>query len=622
MSLIAPFNFVFAGLLGLILLLYVLRLKRREHVVPSTLLWDTSLRDLQANAPWQKLRSSLLMWLQLLFLVLAILALVRPAIQLFANGGQTVAIVLDTSGSMAATDVGPSRFERARAESTRLVNALASGDSATIIAAGHRTRVLAPLTTDKAALKKAVTSATTSDTGCDLREAIVLAASLLRSKRNPQIYVLSDGAVPPLQELDTGNTGLQFVKVGQAGSNLALTVLDARRGYSGSDRAQIFATLTNFSNQPRQVNLELGRDGSLVEVRPVTVAAATKNASGDTVPGQSSELFEDLPYNAGLFSARFDLKDDLLTDNVAYARLDPPRALKVLLTADNLFLERALNVDPNVRLYRAQNNNEVYDVVVCDGSVPPNLPSANQLLFNTQTELAPVQVSGRISGPSVADYDRRHPVSRNAPWNDIRFGSAQAAKLKPWGQAVVEGETSPLIVAGEKGGKRVIWAGFDLRETDLPLRVAFPIFITNALQWLTAPRGSADGLQNGNTSQRAGQPVALDVPLGARQVTITRPDKSSVRLQVRDDGEQLIFDGADKVGLYTATSGKWQQTFAVSLLSRSESDLAPRNELRREGQSAFAANNRARANHELWGYLVVLALLILMAEWWIFHRGA
>src|SRR4028119_1911189 len=139
MNFLSPQNSVFALLLGAILLLYILRMKRRERTISSTMLWQTALRDLQANAPWQKLRSSLLMWLQLAFVALAVLALVRPAIKVLASGGQTVAIVLDSSASMQASDASPSRFERARGEANRLISALSSGDSGTkLAAAAHK----------------------------------------------------------------------------------------------------------------------------------------------------------------------------------------------------------------------------------------------------------------------------------------------------------------------------------------------------------------------------------------------------------------------------------------------------------------------------------------------------
>ena len=630
MSIIAPLNFLFAGLLGAIVLLYMLRLKRKERVVPSNLLWQSAIRDLQANAPWQKLRSSLLMWLQLAALFFLILALVRPAIKVLARGGQTVAIVLDSSASMNATDVSPSRFENARSQALKLINGLSSNDGATIISAGKRTKVLAPLSSDKSGLKRALSSAEAFDTGADLREAISLAASLLKDKKNPQIYVLSDGAVAPLQDVNVGKIGLQFVKVGNRSENLGITALDARRGYGGSNKAQVFATISNFSNRERTVNLELSRGADLLEVRPVTIPAA-KTENKNFVPGIASELFNDLNFESGLFTARFDgdnFKDDLKSDNVAYARLDAPRRINVWLAADNLFLEKALNLDSNVSVFVGSNPaGREFDVVVCENGAPKDLPDTNQFLFNTQTPLAPVTVSGVVEAPSVADYDRQHPVARFAPWNDIRFAQSQNATLKPWGRAIVESERTPLIVAGERLGKRVVWCGFDLRESDLPLRVAFPIFVTNTLRWLSAPRGA------GNASEgaplRAGEPVPLLAPAKVEEIEVTSPDNSKTKIRrrtassdatnVTDDA--INFDGATQVGLYSAQSGKWSQDFAVSLLNKNESDLRPRQALQLNEKTTLQAENSARANRELWGYLIALALTILSVEWWIFHRG-
>ncbi|HVF11140.1 MAG TPA: BatA and WFA domain-containing protein [Abditibacteriaceae bacterium] len=618
MNLIAPLNFLFAGLIGIIVLLYILRLKRKERVVSSTLLWQSALRDLQANAPWQRLRSSLLMWLQILFLLLAVFALVRPAIKVLAAGGHPSAIIIDASASMEATDVRPSRFENARAEAGRLINALSEGDSATLIQAGAQTKVLAPLTANKNILKRAVANAHTQDTGCNLREAVVLASSLLRGQKNAQIYVLSDGAVPPITDLAIGNIGLQFVRVGKGNDNVAITAMDVRRDYGGSNKAQIFVTVRNFSNRERTVNLELSHDGNLVMVRPVTIAAR----------GQQAELFSDTDFEAGLFSVRFDADDNLKSDNVAYATLAAPRNIKVLLLSNgNLFLEKALNLDPNVQLVRGStgglstaNAAGDYDVVVCDGVAAANLPATNQLVFNTVTELSPVTKIGAAPNPSVADWDRKHPVTRFAPWNDMNLREALAVQLKPWGEAIVEAERTPLVVAGERGGRRIVWCGFDLLATDLPLRVAFPIFITNALHWLAAPRG----LATEGSPQRAGEPVPLNVPAAAQEITITGPDKSKRRIPVSTT--PVLYDGAEQVGAYTASAkaGKddWRQTFGVSLLNKAESDLQPRDVLQVGTGKPVSAASHARANKELWGYLILFALALLGLEWWVYHRGA
>ena len=618
MSLIAPLNILFAGLAGAILLLYMLRLKRKERVISSTLLWQSALRDLQANAPWQRLRSSLLMWLQIAFILLAAFALMRPAIKVLSKGGQTVAIILDASASMEASDVSPSRFGRAQAEATRLVNALSTGDQATIIQAGVQTRVVAPLTADKSTLKNAINRAAPQDSTCDLREAIVLATALLRDKKATQIYVLSDGAVPPINDLSVGKTGVQFVKIGQGKNNLGITAMDVRRGYGQNSTPEIFVTVHNFSDTDRKIELELAHNNNLVVVRPMTIKAGA----------QASELFTPTNFKEGLFSARFDAGDDLATDDVAYAELEPARRLRVLLLSDggNLFLEKALGLG-DVELFRsspgdfvATGTNKQYDVVVCDGVAPPNLPNTNQLVFNAITDFSPVTKIGVAQNPSVADWDKRHPVARFAPWNDVQIGSSLAVQTKNWGRAIVEAEKTPLVVAGEKNGKRVVWCGFDLRQTDLPLRVAFPIFITNSLRWLTARRGA--GNIDGAT-QRAGEVVALDPPTGISQLTVVAPDKSKDTIPI--ENPPVLYGEADKIGVYNV-SGKngereYSRAFAVSLLNKSESDIAPRDSIQIGAGEKIGGETRARANKELWGYIALLALGLLSVEWWVYHRG-
>lgn len=626
MSLIAPFNLLFLSLIGAIVMLYILRLRRKERVISSNLLWESALRDLQANAPWQKLRSSLLMWLQIAFLVLAALALARPAIKVLASNGQTMAIVLDASGSMAASDVAPTRFADALKKAEKLVMELSPGDRATIIQSGAQTRVLAPLTNDKGALKRALSKAQTQDTSCDLREAIVLASSLLKNQKTGnkgpgQIYVFSDGAVAPMADLNTGDVGVQFVKIGKGSDNIAITALDVRRDYSDQADNQIFVNVRNFSNRARKINLELLRNGSLVAIEPMELPAYNrKNAAS----GQVSHIFGQLRFQEGLFTARFDEKDDLAGDNIAYAVLAPPKELKVLLASDNLFLEKALNNDPFVKLFRAEKGKPAegdYDIIVIDGEAPSKLPAANQLVFNTTTDLTPVTVVGEAKTPGVADWDRKHPVTRFEPWSDVLFARSKAVTLKPWGQSVVEAERTPLVVAGEKqtssGTRRVIWCGFDLAESNLPLRVAFPIFITNAVRWL----GAAPGSTGENTPRRPGEIVPLAPPQGITQISVTAPDKSSRTLPVEEG--RALYDGAENTGIYTARAkgNTWTEKFAVSMLSKSESDIQPGNALQMQEGKALAGESNARANRELWALLIFAALALLTVEWWVYHRG-
>ena len=68
MNFLAPVALALGLLLPVIVAFYLLKLRRTEHQISSTYLWRKMIRDVEANAPWQKLKPNLLLFLQLLFL--------------------------------------------------------------------------------------------------------------------------------------------------------------------------------------------------------------------------------------------------------------------------------------------------------------------------------------------------------------------------------------------------------------------------------------------------------------------------------------------------------------------------------------------------------------------------
>src|SRR4030065_493984 len=117
----APAAFGLALLLPIIVAMYLLKLRRTEQVVPSVYLWRRMVRDVEANAPWQRLRRNLLLLLQLLFLIALIFALARPATPSTSPGGSATILILATSASMAATDIAPTRLEAAKDQAQRII---------------------------------------------------------------------------------------------------------------------------------------------------------------------------------------------------------------------------------------------------------------------------------------------------------------------------------------------------------------------------------------------------------------------------------------------------------------------------------------------------------------------
>ena len=104
MSFLSLSAFWFALTIPVVILFYLLKRRRQIHLVSSTVLWQRFLTESQANAPFQKLRRNLLLFLQILMLLLAVLALARPYFSDQLSGGALQVLVLDASASMQSID--------------------------------------------------------------------------------------------------------------------------------------------------------------------------------------------------------------------------------------------------------------------------------------------------------------------------------------------------------------------------------------------------------------------------------------------------------------------------------------------------------------------------------------
>src|SRR3972149_7174013 len=107
MSFVAPLALLGLLFVSAVVAMYLLKLRRDDAVVPSTLLWQRLVADVEANAPWQRLRRSLLLLLQiLLVLILAALA-ARPFLERPAGLARDLVLAIAVSATMAAPDAAP-----------------------------------------------------------------------------------------------------------------------------------------------------------------------------------------------------------------------------------------------------------------------------------------------------------------------------------------------------------------------------------------------------------------------------------------------------------------------------------------------------------------------------------
>ena len=127
-NMLSPWQWALSGAVPpAIIALYFLKLRRRSVRVPSTILWRRSLEDMHVNSLFQRLRRNLLLFLQLLAVALAMLALAGPHVKGTGGQGQRFVLMIDNSASMTATDVAPSRLDKAKEAAKKVVSSGSDG---------------------------------------------------------------------------------------------------------------------------------------------------------------------------------------------------------------------------------------------------------------------------------------------------------------------------------------------------------------------------------------------------------------------------------------------------------------------------------------------------------------
>ncbi len=611
MHFLAPLAFAFAAAIPVVIVFYLLKRKRVVKLVSSTLLWQKFLAETQASAPFQKLRKNWLLVLQLILLALVVLALARPYFSAEAKPAQRRVVILDASASMQATDEAPSRFEQARGEALKWVDSLKDTDEMVIVLAGATTEVKQSATSEKAALRRALQSCVCSDGPTRLVPALRMAESLVRDldpRTGPEIHLFSDGAVPELSEFENKALPLIYHRVGKGANNLGLTALDVRANPEDARQRAIYASVANFSPESRQTDLELLLDGRLLETRPLTVSA------GETSP----QVFLARQSRDGVLTVRLTAQDDLAADNQASIVSLLPKPVTVLLVSrGNRLLEKALRAVPNVELAGATaltDPAQGFDFVVLDAVAPTVWPKGNVLaihVVNTNW----LEGVKRIEAPAIVDWKSAHPLLRYAGFDNVQVVQSLTARTPTWAVSLVETPQAPLILAGELGRQRIIWIGFDVLESNWPLRVSFPIFIANAVEWLNPANA-----RSGQLLVKAGDPFRLALTEPASRAEVTLPGGATKALTLDPSANELVFGETYKQGVYRLRLGTNDTAFCVNLLDAAESNIKPRDELQLGAYTKVSATTTKRANMELWRTIAALGLLVLLAEWWYYHR--
>ncbi|HEV7966992.1 MAG TPA: VWA domain-containing protein [Candidatus Acidoferrales bacterium] len=603
---------VWAALAAAALWLY-LHHRRPQRQKVSTLRFWASVQPV-SQPRRRKLREPWAFLAQVLFLLLLVLALGNPRWG-SAFEGRRVAIVFDESiWSQAHPSGEPAWIDQERAEALRLIDSLPGGDRVLLLRAEADAPPILPFATDRAALRRAILDVQPSSVAADLPRALEMGRAALGGERRGLLVYVGPGLVDPAQaraldafraEVETpdNNTGQpQFLMrlVGNWASveNHGITRLSLRRDAAQPDRWRLLTQLKNYGDKKADVTLAFSVNGQPLGQRKLSLAPnALANAEDEFTWDQG-----------GTLQAELSPPDALEADDRAMVNIPTFRTVRVAVFASNVsaFATDLLSVLSSNPYVQAQilppelSANISPDVAIFQGANVAAQPEFNSIWFLSGPPLAgsrPLRVTG---------WNLQHPVTRWVRTHDISVRNPATLKVQPGDTvlAYTEGDPpAPLILAREQNGRRILIVGFNPHDSNFPLESAFPLLMAGSVEWMThSVDDVADSFSTG------------EIHFPGPVTKITAPSGKEVPFARKGADVHLL---ALETGMYRIVAPGGEASLAVNApalpAQRVELTAAEGTEVEREP--------RPPAPWDVWRWLVLLAIVALWLEWWLFYSA-
>lgn len=612
-----------AGLI--VVVFYILKLRRRPIAVPFSKIWNLILRDKEATSLFSQLKRLLSLLLQLAMVTLLLLALGDPRTTANLIESRNIVVLIDGSASMQATDVSPSRLAVAKERVRDMVRGLSGTDRMLIAQMDAAATPLTTMTGEIAELEAGVAAVKATDASADFARGLRFAADSLRGLSRPEIIVVSDGVLGDPSDVagpvHLGDIELSYLPIGEGKKNVAITSFAVRRYPLDKSRYEVMLEVTNTGEETLDVELSLLGDGQLTDLTRLRLNPKEKlprfypNLSGASKTLQAKLALAD------------GSRDDLPADDHAYALLPERRRARVqVVTPGNMFLEAALLLDEYLDVTTvapgAYPHQGSFDVTIFDGVAPVVAPGSGSVLYlNPTGGSTPFEV-GKLVEDDDPNYklgfdelDAKSPLLRYLALSDVNVARAHVLKGAKEDKVVGQSNKGALLLQGRRSGNKFVALGFDIRESDLPLRVAWPLFLLNTINdFVEEDTGYI-------SSFRTGAVWNIPVASAADTATLELPGGEKRTIPVKDGRAVFLGQHAGFYKVSTGAAAEESSMFAANLSDPAESTIAPKEALEVDGRRAGAVGEfKVGVRREMWIYLLAAVLLVTTIEWLTYHR--
>ncbi len=489
--------------------------------------------------------------LQILFVLFIAIALSQPAFLKKNKSADRVAFIIDSSISMKYEENGEQYISLAKEQAIQLLKNSHKSNRVMIVKADSESEIIYPYSLQTNQLIKAIDGISTTDTIGNLDKAIIKVFSL---RETPSKIVVFTGKIPEKVGSESIESDIiKWVSVGKALENIKISDFDVRKDFSTERNYQTFLRISNDSNKDQLFKIKIFHEDKLFDVRDVVMSPLE----------EKNFIIPLAQIREGLIRIKLEVEDDLEADNEVFALFESERKMSVLLvTSGNRFLENvlALHDSVNIELCDISNfenkiNEGDYDVVICD-KVAQNIPILTDSIFIGSNNDEYADMEKGVVVPELLGFNHGHRLFEGLDLSNLYIQKSNILNVPDWGEVLISSEKGVLMFCGERNNKKFVIVGFDLMQSNFPLEISFPVFISRVVNWFR-------DYEHKNWIM-AGEPFyyKLAHPSEDGSVVITYPDGKKIVSKVKNS--LVAFADTMKAGIYRLEGDTFEKRFVVN----------------------------------------------------------
>ena len=613
MQFINPLGFLLLGLIPVLIVIHSLKPKAKRVYTTTLFLWREVIQEESIRFRIRRFINNLPLLLQILIITISALALSQPAIDYKTSQFGNLILVIDTSASMKTKSGNGMRFDQAREKALELVGELSKDSRMAVISAGYTPELITGFVSDQVLLSEKINKLQPSDAPGRLEKALYLAVSFLDPERDDWIFVITDGAGDTFETIKEFHPNLKPIWVDGGERNIGITKFVFRQEFYQRSRVEILLEIRNFDDKPVLCPVHLAVDDEVLLDETIGFEAWEKKTL----------MVPFLGLTTGVAQATLRVSDDFEVDNQAYVVLNQSRETWIqLVTRGNYYLEKLLSIYPNYRVNLVQEiipgswEDQIHqnEIIILDRISPPSLGKGNFLLINSFSPDLPITKTGELKRPRVKNWNRKHPLMANLDLSGLNIEYASRIEQGAGVESVVDSTKSGLIAAYQNKDLKAVFVGFDMNRSDLPLRVAFPVLMSNIFNWL-----NPNSLDFTTSQVQASTGMRLDLRPQTTAFSIRTP--LGEREDIVPGTVPYIYTLTNNIGVYRVVEGHKKYKFAVNLVNEQESDIRP------PSLSEVASiptrdveSVPVTSQYNFWLIIVICATGVLILEWVVWLR--